>query len=91
MAPTQKSEYQVRLLKRLSIVVDLSRPDFIREAAIKSVQAMLPSENPLRLEEPSDLLERVLPSWGSRRYLVDGRGVMRTVSRPPTSLRDVWS
>ena len=88
--PTQQSEYQSRLLWLLAVVTDGSRGDRARLAAIKAVQQMLPDGNPLRLEEPNDLLDRLLQPWESRSYLVNGRSVMRTVSRPPASLRDAW-
>ncbi|WP_433965980.1 hypothetical protein [Tunturiibacter gelidiferens] len=90
-APTQQSEHQTKLLNRLAVIVDLSRPDYIREAAIREIQQLLPDTNPLRGEEPSELLERVLPPWGTRTYLVKReRPRIGKVSRPPTGLRDVW-
>ena len=89
MTPAQ-SEHQKKLLNRLAVIVDLSRPDYVRESAIREVQQMLPSTNPLRLVQPSDLLERVLQPWETRVYMEQGRGVKRVVTRPPASLRDVF-
>ena len=89
--PTQQTDYQVRLLKRLALVVDCSRSDRIRLAAIRAIQKMLPEENPLRAETPESLLDRTLPAWGTRSFLVNGRTVQKRVLRPVQSLRDVWS
>lgn len=83
--------YRLRLLKRLAVVADEGRPEFVRLAAIRSIQKMLPSINPLCNRSADELLEAVLPVWGNRLYLIGGRGQLRTVSRPPRSLRDVWS
>lgn len=92
MAPNANaSESHARLLRRLAVVADEGRPEFIRLAAIRSVQAMLPDANPLARESSDQLLDRVLRPWDVRAYLVAGRGVMRTVSRPPISMRDVWA
>ena len=90
MAPTQ-TEFQVRLLKRLAVVVNGNLSDRIRLAAIVAIQKMLPEENPLRAETPESLLDRTLPAWGTRSFLVGGRAVQRRVLRPVQSLRDVWS
>lgn len=89
---TEEGEaYRVRMLRRLAVVADEAKPEFIRIAAIRSIQKMLPSGNPLAREPSDQLLDRILRPWDSRMYLVAGRGVMRTVSRPPVSMRDVWA
>jgi len=90
MAPTQ-TEFQVRLLKRLAVVVNGNLSDRIRLAAIVAIQKMLPEENPLRAETPESLLDRTLPALGTRSFLVNGRTVQKRVLRPVQSLRDVWS
>jgi len=92
MTPTANDEtYTVRLLKRLAVVADEGRPEFIRLAAIRAIQKMLPSTNPLTQESSGQLLDRVLRPWDVRSYLIGGRGQLRAVSRPPASLRDVWA
>ena len=87
----QPDNDRARLLRRLALVVDASRPDYVREAAVAAVQKMLSPDNPLRLEAAYDLLDRVLPAWSSRLYRENGRAVLRKVTRPPISLADVWS
>jgi hypothetical protein len=87
--PTQ-SEDRARLLKRLALIVDESRPYSIRLAATGSVQKMLSPTNPLRSLPAEELLEQAKRSWDSRLYLENGRGVLRRVQRPPISLQDVW-
>jgi hypothetical protein len=91
MTPAQQSEYQSRLLWLLAVVTDGSRDDTTKLAAIKAVQQMLPDGNPLRLESAESLLDRTLPAWGTRSFLVGGRAVRRRVLRPAQSLRDVWA
>lgn len=81
----------MRLLKRLALVVDERRPEFVRLAAIRSVQRMLPDTNPLRSEAPESLLDRTLRPWDNRLYRENGRGILRRVTIPPASLMDVWS
>lgn len=93
--PTQQSEshteWHGRLLRRLAVVVNEHWTYSIRLAAIKAVQSMLPDGNPLKQENPENLLDRALPAWGTRLYLEGGRRITRRVCRPPVSLRDVWS
>jgi hypothetical protein len=84
-------QWRVRLRKRLTVVADEGHSYQVRLSAVRSIQAMLDADNPLRRESPDDLLERVLRPWGRRIYLVAGRGVERQVTRPPVSLRDVWA
>lgn len=92
MTQTANDEtYRLRLLKRLGVIVDEGKPYRIRLCATRSIQAMLPDSNPLKRESAEDLLDRILQPWDSRVYLERGRGQLRTVSRPPRSLRDVWS
>lgn len=93
MTPTanEYAEWHVRLLRRLTVIVDDRWAYSIRLASVRAVQAMLPPENPLRKENPEDLLDRILQPWDVRLYLVGGRRVTRRVTRPPASLRDVWS
>jgi len=91
MPTPQTEEYRTRLLKRLALIVSEDQTYRIRLAATAAVQKMLAPDNPMRLEAAADLLDRALPSWASRLYLIGGRGVMRKVSRPPTSITDVWS
>ena len=86
-----QTDDRARMLKRLALIVDDSRPSFMREAAIRAVQSSLAPTNPLRLESASDLLDRILPAWGVRLYRENGRAVLRKVTRPPISLADVWS
>jgi hypothetical protein len=90
MQPQSDSVTRARFLRRLSIIVDESRSDFIRLAAIRKVQSMLLDINPIRYETPEVLLDRIKQSWEMRPYLTGGRVQARTVQRPPISLADVW-
>jgi hypothetical protein len=88
----EREEQRARLLRRLALIVDETRPTFIRLAAIRAVQRSLAIENPLRLETAMELLDRVMPPWATRPYRNGyGRFEERLVQRPPTGLRDVWS
>jgi hypothetical protein len=84
-------EYRARLLRRLAVVVDEGKPHGIRRAAVVAVQSMLRDGNPLKAEDPDNLLERTLPAWGNRLYLIAGRRRYARVQRPPTALSDVWA
>jgi hypothetical protein len=89
--PTQQDdEYRARLLKRLALVADESRPEEIRLAATSAVQKMLPVGNPLRSIPAEELLNQAKRPWQTRLVLQDGRGVERRVQRPPQSIADVW-
>jgi len=83
-------EAHSRLLRRLTVIVDVDRPAFIRTAAIKAVVAVLPSGNPLRTASNEELLDRVKAPWDLRMYLENGRGVLRRVTRPPVCLADCF-
>lgn len=93
--PTQQSEshtvWHGRLLRRLNVIVDDRWAYSIRLAAVKAAQQMLDDRNPLRSRSAEDLLDSVLQPWDVRLYLERGRGVLRTVTRPPISMRDVWA
>lgn len=90
MAPID-SAYTIRLRKRLGVIVSDRWSYRIRLCAVRAVQGMLPAENPLKQESAESLLDRTLQPWDVRLYLERGRGVLRTVTRPPISMRDVWS
>lgn len=81
---------RARLLRRLAVVVDDRWTYQIRLSAVQAIQVSLPDGNPLRGENAEQLLDRALKPWDCRLYLQNGRGIMRRVSRPPISLRDVW-
>jgi hypothetical protein len=90
MQPQSDSVTRARFMRRLSIIVDESRSDFIRLAAIRKVQAMLPEINPIRLQNLEKLLDSVKRPWETRPYLIGGRPQMRPVKRPPQTIGDLW-
>jgi hypothetical protein len=87
-----QSEDRARLLRRLALVVDGSRPDYIREAAGAAVQRMLSPGNPLRSKTAAELLSEIKQPWETKAVRNQwGRYEQRPVCRPlPESPADVW-
>jgi hypothetical protein len=77
------------MLDRLARIVDPSEPEDIRRNALEEVISSLPASHPYRLLAIETLYTRLLPDFACRLYLVNGRGSLRQVSRPPVSLQDV--
>jgi hypothetical protein len=84
-------KWRSRLLRRLAIVCNDSLSYQIRRAAVIAVQAMMGEGSSIHGETPDSLLDRVSNPWDRVEQLRGGRYAMVTVSRPPRSLRDVWS
>lgn len=83
--------WKARLLRRLSVVVDLGQTYHVRLCAVRAVQSMLDSRSSLRGEDAHELLARTLNPWDRRQELRSGRYAQVTVKRPPAGLRDVWT
>lgn len=77
---------RVRYLKRLAVAADEDRPYPIRVAALR---AALPDGHSLKAAPDTELAARLTRPWDKRTYLIGGRGVERTVQRPPRCLGDV--
>jgi len=73
------SEARELLIRRLAVIVDEDRPDFIRRAVAKEVpgspskskevQGTLQPGHPLRAKTPAELLAEIKPPWASRLVL----------------------
>jgi hypothetical protein len=57
--------------------------------ALAELVSSLPVAHPYRLIPLEQLYERILPDWAMRLYVVNGRAVLRPVSRPPQMLADI--
>ena len=79
-------ESRARYLKRLAVAADEDRPYTIRVAAIR---AALPDGHSMKAAPYGELAARLTRPWDKRTYLINGRGVERTVQRPPACLGDV--
>jgi hypothetical protein len=79
-------EGRARFVKHLAVAADEDRPYPIRIAALR---AALPDGHSLKAAPDGDLAARLTRPWDVRAYVVNGRGVERTVQRPPVCLRDV--
>jgi hypothetical protein len=85
-----QSEDRVLLLRRLVVIVDEHRPDFVRRATIAEIQQMLQLGHPLRSKSPAELLAKIKQPWGTRLYLEGGHAIEKRVQRPPQSINDLW-
>jgi hypothetical protein len=88
MHPPQSEERE--LLRRLAVIANEDRPDFIRCATIAEIQTMFAPGHALRSKSPAELLAEVKPPWGTRLYLVGGRAIEKRVQRPPQTIQDLW-
>jgi hypothetical protein len=77
------------MLDMLATVADTAEREDMRMDALAEIVASLPPSHPYRLVAVETLYTRLLPDFACRLYLVNGRGTLRQVSRPPISLQDV--
>jgi phage I-like protein len=77
---------RARYLRRLAVAADEGRAYPIRVAAVR---AALPDGHSLKVAPYGELAARLTRPWDVRTYLMNGRGVERTVTRPPACLGDV--
>ena len=79
-------EARVRYLRRLAVAADEDRPYRVRCAALR---AALPDGHYLKAAPDRELAGRLARPWDTRLFVIAGRGVERTVQRPPVCLGDV--
>ena len=81
-----------RLVRYLALIVDDAVPPTVRLAICGAVLDGLPQGHPLRHRTSCDLVESVLDPWQTKTAWNVGRRAWeeRTVTRPPTTLSDVW-
>jgi hypothetical protein len=77
------------MLDMLALIVDPSQSEDVRLDALADAVSRLPETHPYRSVPVDRLYGQLLPDFACRLYLVNGRGSLRQVSRPPVSLQDV--
>jgi hypothetical protein len=92
--PSERSEdvQRRRFEHRLAVAADDGFPSYVRLAAVRAIQSILPEGSTLRSASAESLLSRIKQPWETRMHKnAHGRYVEGPVLRPfPTSLRDLW-